>query len=165
MGARLTGVVINWHDDRGFGFIKADEGGPDLFLHAARMLDTPAQGCVVVEDSPHGVEAGADAFLMPSRYEPCGLNQMYSLRYGTIPIVRATGGLDDTVRHLSEPLGNGIKFNDSLPDALAWAMNKALELYANPDWLRQVQRHGMSEDFSWNLSAEKYERLYRRITQ
>jgi starch synthase len=113
----------------------------------------------------HLIEAGSDFFLMPSVYEPCGLNQMYSLRYGTIPIVRATGGLDDTVRQFTEPRGNGIKFNDYLPDALAWAMNRALELYANPDWLRQVQHHGMTEDFSWNRSAEKYERLYQRITQ
>jgi len=113
----------------------------------------------------HLIEAGSDFFLMPSVYEPCGLNQMYSLRYGTVPIVRATGGLDDTVRQFTEPRGNGIKFNDYLPDALAWAMNRALELYANPDWLRQVQHHGMTEDFSWNRSAEKYERLYQRITQ
>jgi starch synthase len=111
----------------------------------------------------HLLEAGSDFFLMPSVYEPCGLNQMYSLRYGTIPIVRATGGLDDTVRPFQQPNGNGIKFNDYLPSALLWALGQALELYADPSRRAAVQRVGMTEDFSWNRSAEKYERIYASV--
>jgi starch synthase len=116
-------------------------------------------------DNPlsHLVEAGSDFFLMPSVYEPCGLNQMYSLRYGTLPIVRATGGLDDTVRDFREPGGNGIKFNDYLPSALLWAIGQALALWSQPMSLAAVRQVGMREDFSWDRSAAKYERLYRSI--
>ena len=116
-------------------------------------------------DNPlsHLVEAGSDFFLMPSVYEPCGLNQMYSLRYGTLPIVRATGGLDDTVRHFTEPNGNGIKFHDYLQSALLWGIGQALWLWDEPMRLAAVQQLGMREDFSWDRSATRYERLYRSI--
>ncbi|HVE86858.1 MAG TPA: glycogen synthase GlgA [Myxococcales bacterium] len=111
----------------------------------------------------HLVEAGADFFLMPSRYEPCGLNQMYSLRYGTVPIVRATGGLDDTVVDAGAPGGTGIKFTHFSRDDLHHAVWRGLHLYGNPDWLSQVRRRGMGADFSWEASARKYEALYRSL--
>jgi starch synthase len=111
----------------------------------------------------HRIEAGADFFLMPSRFEPCGLNQMYSLRYGTLPIVRETGGLADTVRGYQQASGEGtgFVFRDLTPDALAntigWAVNTWFERPAHVDAMR---RRAMAEDFSWQHEAEAYERLY-----
>lgn len=111
----------------------------------------------------HNVEAGADFFLMPSLYEPCGLNQMYSLRYGTVPIVRATGGLDDSVRDAALEDGDGFKFEHFQPDALAWAMGRALEAWRSPAALDALRRRGMAVDFSWGVSAARYERLYASL--
>ena len=111
----------------------------------------------------HRLEAGADFFLMPSQYEPCGLNQMYSLRYGTVPIVRATGGLDDSVRDAASPDGDGLKFEHFEPDALAWAMGRALEVWRFPAALEGLRRRGMAVDFSWRLSAARYEQLYASL--
>jgi starch synthase len=111
----------------------------------------------------HWVEAGSDFFLMPSRYEPCGLNQMYSLRYGTVPIVRATGGLDDTVRDASQPNGTGFKFQEYSVQGLAGAIRRALALYQSPARLRALRVRGMKEDFSWRVSARKYQTLYRSL--
>jgi starch synthase len=108
----------------------------------------------------HRAEAGADFFLMPSRYEPCGLNQMYSLLYGTVPVVRATGGLDDTVQDLSLPEGDGFKFTDFVPEALMWAVRRALALYAKPAELEAARQRGMGHDFSWKRSAQQYIGLY-----
>ncbi len=114
----------------------------------------------------HRIEAGADFFLMPSRFEPCGLNQMYSLRYGTIPIVRATGGLDDSVVDLTEDPdhADGIKFREYSVRALARAMRKALVLYGDPELRRLLQLEGMAADFSWSRTAAKYEEVFRGAT-
>lgn len=109
----------------------------------------------------HLVEAGADFFIMPSRYEPCGLNQMYSLRYGTVPVVRATGGLVDTVEGGLE--GNGLLFESFHPAALLGALRRALALYADPPRLEAFRRRGMEKDFSWDASARKYEALYASL--
>jgi len=110
----------------------------------------------------HKIEAGADMFLMPSRYEPCGLNQIYSLRYGTVPVVRATGGLDDTIGPF-EPAsgrGTGFKFSEYTGPALLAALHEALAAFADkPSW-RRLQTNGMAKDFSWNASALEYGRLY-----
>ncbi|HYV48723.1 MAG TPA: glycogen synthase GlgA [Myxococcaceae bacterium] len=112
----------------------------------------------------HLIEAGSDFFCMPSRYEPCGLNQMYSLRYGTVPIVRATGGLDDTVVDVGHPAeGTGIKFDHFTRDDLHHALWRGLHLYGHPEWLDQVRRRGMRADFSWERSAKKYESLYQSL--
>lgn len=112
----------------------------------------------------HLIEAGADFFAMPSRYEPCGLNQMYSMRYGTLPIVRATGGLDDTVINYSaEGLDNatGFKFYDLTGEALWGTLNWAIGIYEKfPEHIRQMQINGMKTDFSWNATARHYEVLY-----
>lgn len=112
----------------------------------------------------HHIEAGADFFLMPSHYEPCGLNQMYSLRYGTIPIVRVTGGLDDSVVDVSESVerANGIKFKDYSVRALAKAIRKALVLFEHKELLQRYRRNGMKADFSWDRTAEEYVRVYER---
>jgi len=113
----------------------------------------------------HRVEAGCDFFVLPSRFEPCGLNQMYSLRYGTVPIVRATGGLDDTVVDIKENTANanGIKFNQYSSAALSKAIRKALALYAEPKLLRHYQLNGMASDFSWERTAGVYVDLYRNV--
>ncbi|RKG91622.1 glycogen synthase GlgA [Corallococcus terminator] len=109
----------------------------------------------------HLVEAGSDFFLMPSRYEPCGLNQMYSLRYGTVPIVRATGGLVDTVEGGLD--GNGILFESFHRSALLAAIRRALALYADPVRLGDFRGRGMGKDFSWAASARKYESLFASL--
>jgi starch synthase len=114
----------------------------------------------------HWIEAASDMFLMPSRYEPCGLNQMYSLRYGTVPLVRRTGGLADSVEHFDPARGSGtgIVFNDFDAPALEWALHTALDLYAQPSlWSRLVQ-NGMARDFSWTRQAGEYLALYERLT-
>ncbi|MDY7226601.1 glycogen synthase GlgA [Hyalangium rubrum] len=109
----------------------------------------------------HLVEAGADFFLMPSRYEPCGLNQMYSLRYGTVPIVRATGGLVDTVEGGLD--GNGILFEAFHRAALLAAIRRGLALYADPPRLEAFRHRGMKRDFSWATSARRYEGLFHSL--
>ena len=117
------------------------------------------------DELAHWIEAGADFFLMPSRYEPCGLNQIYSLRYGTLPIVRATGGLDDTVEQYDERTGDGtgFKFEDATPgaihDTIGWAVST---FYDRRPHLDAMRRRAMSRDFSWARSAAAYERLYER---
>jgi starch synthase len=117
------------------------------------------------EPLAHLIEAGSDIFLMPSRYEPCGLNQMYSLRYGTIPIVRNTGGLADSVQHFdpSTGRGTGCVFNDYDAPAVRWAINTVLDWYADPrSWLPLVQ-NAMAKDFSWTKQIKEYETLYRGL--
>jgi starch synthase len=115
-------------------------------------------------DNPlaHLLEAGGDFFLMPSHYEPCGLNQLYSLRYGTIPIVRATGGLEDTVVDLKEAQGTGFKFGPPSALALAQQIDRALALYRDEARLQAARRRGMAQDFSWDVAASRYEALYTR---
>ncbi len=110
----------------------------------------------------HVIEAGADFFLMPSRYEPCGLNQMYSLRYGTVPIVRRTGGLADTVQEwdAATGAGNGFTFIAFHADALLGAVDRALRIYRDAPAMRQLQLAGMSADFSWAASARRYRAAY-----
>jgi starch synthase len=101
---------------------------------------------------------------MPSLYEPCGLNQMYSLRYGTVPVVRATGGLEDTVRDADLPGGTGFKFRDFDVGGLLWASGRAMDWWWHRrDALDALQRRGMAQDWSWATSAEAYERLYASL--
>jgi starch synthase len=113
----------------------------------------------------HKIEAGADMFLMPSRYEPCGLNQMYSLAYGTVPVVRSTGGLDDTIQPFDPVTGDGtgFKFAEATAQALQEAVRTAVALYRRPDQWRRLVRNGMACDFSWDRSAREYVALYQQI--
>jgi starch synthase len=123
------------------------------------------------DELAHWIEAASDLFLMPSLYEPCGLNQMYSLRYGTVPLVRRTGGLADTVEQYDRATrrGTGIVFDDFSPAAFAQALQSALDLYAQRDHWRRLVANGMSQDFSWTrqggLYVELYERLARSATE
>lgn len=113
----------------------------------------------------HKIEAGADMFLMPSRYEPCGLNQMYSLAYGTVPIVRATGGLDDTIQSFDPATGegNGFKFAGTTSEALLETVRAAVAVYRHPDQWHRLIGNAMACDFSWDRSAREYEALYQQI--
>jgi len=106
-------------------------------------------------------------FLMPSRYEPCGLNQIYSLRYGTVPVVRATGGLDDTIDPWDARTGKGtgFKFVEYSGESLLLTLKQALHAFQDkPSWQR-LMRNGMAKDFSWNASAKEYARVYERVRQ
>lgn len=113
----------------------------------------------------HWIEAGSDLFLMPSMYEPCGLNQMYSLIYGTVPIVRQTGGLADAVQMINPGAGSGtgIVFRDYDKHALEWALNAALDLYSNKSLLEKIIRNGMAQDFSWDRQGKVYVDLFRAM--
>jgi starch synthase len=110
----------------------------------------------------HKVEAGADIFLMPSRYEPSGLNQMYSLKYGTVPVVRATGGLDDSIENfdLEHGTGTGFKFSEYSGTAFLYAVKQALHHYADERIWKRIQLNGMAKDFSWKTPAAEYAKLY-----
>jgi starch synthase len=119
------------------------------------------------ESLAHWIEGASDAFLMPSLYEPCGLNQMYSLRYGTIPIVRRTGGLADSVTHF-DPVtgqGTGIVFNDFDGAAMGWALNTAMQWYAQPELWERLVRNAMRCDFSWQTQANEYLKLFAQLLQ
>ena len=113
----------------------------------------------------HQVEAGSDFFMMPSRFEPCGLNQMYSLRYGTIPVVHAVGGLEDTVIDLHENPSNatGIKFRSFTHSGFRAAVNRALELYDQPTVRNEMIKRGMKQDYSWAKSSAKFADIYRNL--
>jgi starch synthase len=137
----------------------------DLFARTAREL--PARLAVRIgfdEELAHRIEAGADAFLMPSRFEPCGLNQMYSLRYGTVPVVRAVGGLADTVEDFDGVRsGTGFTFHEYHPAAMTTALRRALDVHRDARAWRGLQERGMALDFSWRASAGAYERLFARL--
>jgi starch synthase len=117
------------------------------------------------EGLAHRIEAGADLFLMPSHFEPCGLNQMYSLRYGTVPIVRRTGGLADTVADVDlEPdAGTGFVFRDYAPPALLSTLRRALATFADQARWRTIQVRGMKRDHSWDRSAREYVKIYEYV--
>jgi starch synthase len=115
----------------------------------------------------HLIEAGADIFLMPSHYEPCGLNQIYSLRYGTVPVVRRTGGLADTVQHYDEATGtgNGFVFEHYDAGGLRFAIGESLRLYREPEHWRRIVRNGMSADWSWEHQVKEYLALFESLTR
>ncbi len=113
----------------------------------------------------HKVEAGSDILLMPSRYEPGGLNQIYGLKYGTVPVVRATGGLEDTIDEQPSGGGNGFKFWGYSPSALLDALHRALAAFRNKDEWTQIMLRGMAQDFSWDGPAGEYVRVYERVIQ
>jgi len=117
------------------------------------------------DELAHWIEAASDMFLMPSRYEPCGLNQMYSLRYGTVPIVRRTGGLADSVQQYDSATGHGtgIVFNDYNEQAVRWAVGAALDLYQQKGAWRRLVQNGMAQDFSWHRQVQHYVTAYERL--
>ncbi len=137
----------------------------DLFQRAAREHpDRVAARFGFDEGLAHRIEAGADLFLMPSRFEPCGLNQMYSLRYGTVPVVRAVGGLEDSVEDFDGfRSGTGFKFRDYHPLAMMTALQRALDVYRDARAWRGLMERAMAEDNSWHHAAERYEQLFESL--
>ncbi len=131
---------------------------------AAKRPDLFAVRIGFDERTAHLIEAGADMFMMPSRFEPCGLNQMYSMRYGTVPVVRATGGLEDTVVDYNPRTGSGtgFKFSPYTATALLETLQRAREAFSNPNTWKNLQLAGMRQDFSWDRSAREYVKLYER---
>ena len=166
-GIELIQQVAGEILDAGAYFI-ALGSGDKLYENFFQRLQTHAPRQVGTyigynEDLAHKIEAGADMFLMPSRFEPCGLNQMYSLRYGTVPIVRAVGGLDDTIENFDRVSGkgNGFKFSEFSADKFLEKIYEALFAYAEPDTWGTLQYNGMTEDNSWENAARKYVTLYQ----
>jgi starch synthase len=145
-----------------------DKPYEEMFQRLNRQFPNKIAAKVAFDNSvAHKIEAGADMFLMPSRYEPCGLNQIYSLKYGTIPIVRATGGLDDTIEpwDARSGKGTGFKFTDYTGEALLTTIKQALLAYRDPSSWQTLMRNGMSRDFSWGASAREYGKVYERARQ
>ncbi len=182
----LIGVISRLTDQKGIDIlIKAAGGIVDMgaalvilgegerrYHRRLKALSGRYPGRVVVRigfDVPlaHRIEAGCDMFLMPSRYEPCGLNQIYSLRYGTIPIVRATGGLDDTIRDYDPETGRGtgFKFRRYSTRALLEKVRFAIEIFRDRKRWSRLLKEAMGEDFSWHRSARLYEEVYRRAIE
>jgi starch synthase len=177
----VIGIVSRFADQKGFDLIaeKAHElmhedlllvvlgSGDRKYEELFRALAAAYPGRVGVKIAydnavAHKIEAGADMFLMPSRYEPCGLNQIYSLKYGTVPIVRATGGLDDTIEafDIEHGTGTGFKFAEYTGTAMIRSVRQALHLFMDERIWRRIQLNGMAKDFSWKSSAVEYVKVY-----
>jgi starch synthase len=155
--------------ERDFGLLVLGSGDPRyvaFFEGLARRFPARVAFRLGYDEAlAHLIEAGSDIFLMPSRYEPCGLNQMYSLRYGTIPIVRNTGGLADSVQHFdpSSGQGTGCVFNDYDAPAVRWAIETTLDWYALANSWQRLMQNAMAQDFSWTRQIVKYDSLYRSM--
>jgi starch synthase len=173
----LIGMVSRMVDQKGFDLIAAalpdltrldaafvvlGTGEPryqDMWRAlAARFPDRVGARIGFDESLAHLIEGGADMFLMPSRFEPCGLNQMYSMRYGTVPVVHGVGGLADTVIDGV----TGFVFADYTPSGLLRAVNRAVTAFTDPVTWQTLQRAGMRRDFSWDRSAQEYVKIYER---
>jgi starch synthase len=145
-----------------------DKPYEEMFIRLAKQFPKKIAVKVAYDNAiAHKIEAGADMFLMPSRYEPCGLNQIYSLKYGTVPVVRATGGLDDTIEPWDARTGKGtgFKFTEYNGEALLLTIKQALHAYRDQTSWQVLMRNGMSKDFSWNASAREYAKVYERARQ
>ena len=145
-----------------------DKAYEEMFQRLAKQFPNGIAVKVAYDNAiAHKIEAGADMFLMPSRYEPCGLNQIYSLKYGTVPIVRATGGLDDTIDPWDARTGKGtgFKFSEYNGESLLLTVKQALQAYRDQTSWQALMRNGMNKDFSWNASAREYGRIYDRVKQ
>ena len=179
----LVGMVSRMVDQKGFDLVAAaadvlpqfdasfvvlgtgDRRYEDMWRTlAARHPDRIGARIGFDEGLAHLIEGGADLFLMPSRFEPCGLNQMYSLRYGTVPLVRATGGLFDTVRNFNPATGDGtgFSFDEYSPRALVGTLTWARDIFDNQSTWRRIQLAGMREDNSWDARARNYVEVYER---
>jgi starch synthase len=141
----------------------------DMFRRLAKQYPQKIAVKIAYDNAlAHKIEAGSDIYLMPSHYEPCGLNQIYSLKYGTVPVVRATGGLDDTVEQFDPRTtkGTGFKFREYSGEAMLDALRAAATLYRdNPEAWLTVVRNGMAQDYSWTNSAREYGKVYERARQ
>jgi starch synthase len=183
MSRPLVGMVSRLVDQKGFDLLQAaadelprlgasfvllgtgDRRYEDLWRGLARRFPEVVAAHIGFDEGlAHLIEGGSDIFLMPSQFEPCGLNQMYSLRYGTVPLVRATGGLYDTVKNYDPATGGGtgFTFDDYTPEALLGTLRWALKLFEQREAWRRLQRAGMQQDHSWDSSARAYVKVYER---
>jgi starch synthase len=145
-----------------------DKPYEEMFQRLAKQFPQKIAVKVAYDNAiAHKIEAGSDMFLMPSKYEPCGLNQIYSLKYGTVPVVRATGGLDDTIEPWDPRTGKGtgFKFSEYSGESLLLTIKQALHAFRDHASWQQLMRNGMNKDFSWNASAKEYARVYERVRQ
>lgn len=182
----LIGIISRLADQKGFDLIDevldemlamdaqlvvlgtGEKKYHDMFERAHRKYPQKvAVALMFNNDLAHLIEAGSDMFLMPSRYEPCGLNQLYSLRYGTVPLVRATGGLDDTIEDFNPSTGSGTGFKFKQYDSreMLHTVQRAVRAFADQAAWRRLMKSGMSKDFSWEASAKKYIQLYRSLAK
>ncbi|MGH9497429.1 MAG: glycogen synthase GlgA [Candidatus Sulfotelmatobacter sp.] len=182
----LIGIVSRFAAQKGFDLIaqvadrlareemiivalgSGDKAYEEMFLRLNKLFPNKIAVKVAYDNAlAHKIEAGADMFLMPSRYEPCGLNQIYSLKYGTVPIVRATGGLDDTIEPWDARTGKGtgFKFTEYTGEALLLTVKTALQAYRDQTSWQVLMKNGMGKDFSWNASAREYGKVYERVKQ
>jgi starch synthase len=180
----VIGIISRLADQKGFDLIgealdqlmkldlqlvvlgTGDKKYHDLFEKAQKKYPQRVAAALTFNnDLAHLIEAGSDMFLMPSLYEPCGLNQIYSLRYGTIPIVRATGGLDDTIEDVQGGNGTGFKFKNYTAADMMKAIQRALTAFKDQAGWRKLMKSGMAKDFSWEASAKKYVQLYRSLAR
>ena len=185
-GLPVIGIVSRFASQKGFDLIaqimdrlareemiivalgSGDKTYEDMFLRLSKQFPQKIAVKVAYDNAiAHKIEAGSDMFLMPSRYEPCGLNQIYSLKYGTVPVVRATGGLDDTIEHWDSRTGKGtgFKFTDYNGEALLLTIKEALRAFRDQSSWQLLMRNGMGKDFSWAASAREYVRVYERVRQ
>ncbi len=153
----------------GFNFLLLGAGEKDVETELIQLRDFYREQCNVFigydEALAHLVYAGSDFLLMPSRVEPCGLNQLYAMRYGTLPMVRSTGGLIDTVIDFGDEGGYGIRYNNASVEDICGAVTRAVTLYENTKHLQFLRKLMMALDFSWDRSAKEYIDLYKSLTQ
>jgi starch synthase len=178
----LVGIVSRLADQKGFDLIAeaveeiaaldlqmlvlgiGQQKYHDLFLELAARFPQKIGVHLAFDNAlAHQIEAGCDMFLMPSKYEPCGLNQLYSFRYGTVPIVRKTGGLADTVVPFDQGNGTGFCFSEYSAKAMVFSIRQALEVFADENRWVPLMRRGMIQDWSWDNSARRYLQLYQKI--
>ena len=185
-GAPLIGIISRLVDQKGLDLIDeamdaliklnvqlvvlgtGERKYHDMLTKAAKKHpETIAVDLSFNEKLAHLIEAGSDMFLMPSRYEPCGLNQIYSLRYGTVPVVRATGGLEDTIEDYNPSSGSGTGFKFTKYDSteMMKAIQRAVKVFADEGAWKRIMKNGMGKDFSWESSAKKYIQLYRSLAR
>jgi len=185
-GLPVIGIVSRFAAQKGFDLISqfagqlakeqmivvalgaGDKEYEDLFRRLNKQFPQKFAVKIAYDNAiAHKIEAGADMFLMPSRYEPCGLNQIYSLKYGTVPVVRATGGLDDTIEPWDPRTGKGtgFKFSEYSGEALLATIKIALQAYKDQSGWQTLTRNGMAKDFSWSASAKEYVRIFERVRQ
>jgi starch synthase len=186
MSLPVIGIVSRFAAQKGFDLIShiidrlareelivvvlgtGDKPYEEMFLRIQKQFPQRIAVKVAYDNAlAHKIEAGSDMFLMPSRYEPCGLNQIYSLKYGTVPIVRATGGLDDTIDPWDPRTGKGtgFKFVEYNGESLLLTIKQALQAFRDRELWQKLMRNGMNKDFSWNASAKEYGRVYERVRQ
>jgi starch synthase len=168
-GADLLPQVIEesfYYIGRKMNFLILGSGLPEIegHLQAIRDLSRGDYNTYIGYDEglSHLIYAGADFILMPSRVEPCGLNQLYALRYGTVPVVRNTGGLHDTVIDYGDKGGYGIRFNHASPQDMTHGIWRSVELFQQPQMLQEIRQRMMELDFSWEASVRAYLDLYER---